>query len=659
MTERRWAVWLATTQEEFEGGPLGSYPQLMAEAWARRGHAATVFVYHAQGQEPVRESWRSGVRVIDATPLAISDLERRHLARTGRMGYVMATVISRQITREGPPDVLEMALANGLPHQLLARRRTLCPIVKNVPMTIHLDHATLLDQPRPYHLAPFWAWEMERYSVRHADLVTAPWRSLIRQVAQIAPEGTYRVLPDPLVPPTRLPESFRGVPLTLWIGPGLREHDVSHLLSAVNRLRSSGSPWTVRLADFAGRERIIAPYRAAMEAGWICLDSEIPSAAPGSPWASATVIAVGDTVMAWRLATSAMALGKMVIRPRQTGPATRWARNMSPVIAFDAPELPELLQFLGTMPFPDRWRRSQPIREFLASRGHPDRIVQTLERVYARLVRRRPRRSSQAHQNPSRFSVVIPYFNAGAYVSDAIESALAAARVPAEIIIVDDGSTDAESLERLNALAKQLAIVRVLHRPHHGIIAARQAGIRAVRTPFVALLDADDRVHPTYWARALDLMQAEPSVAFVGAWIKYFGAGQGIWPGWDPTPPYILYHNTMNSSGLVARTSALLAVDLRDKPILGYDDYALVLGLLDRGYHGVVIPEPLFEYRIRDDSRSKTGASDKLWPVFFQAMTTAYPALYRKYAVDVINLLNANGPQHRVNSPLGPLPDDP
>jgi glycosyltransferase involved in cell wall biosynthesis len=98
-------------------------------------------------------------------------------------------------------------------------------------------------------------------------------------------------------------------------------------------------------------------------------------------------------------------------------------------------------------------------------------------------------------------TVVIPSFNYARFVREAVDSALAQTVQPLEIIVIDDGSTDNTS-EVMTAYTSNLC-VRYLHQENHGLSAARNAGIRAARGEFIALLDADDRWKPEKLSRQL------------------------------------------------------------------------------------------------------------------------------------------------------------
>jgi glycosyltransferase involved in cell wall biosynthesis len=89
-------------------------------------------------------------------------------------------------------------------------------------------------------------------------------------------------------------------------------------------------------------------------------------------------------------------------------------------------------------------------------------------------------------------SAVIPTYNYGQFVAEAVESALAQTYSPLEVVVVDDGSTD-DTAERLQPYRGR---IRYLYQENRGLSGARNAGIRAARGEYVALLDSDDAWKP-------------------------------------------------------------------------------------------------------------------------------------------------------------------
>ena len=107
-------------------------------------------------------------------------------------------------------------------------------------------------------------------------------------------------------------------------------------------------------------------------------------------------------------------------------------------------------------------------------------------------------------------SVVLPAFNAGAFLRPAVLSVLAADVAGLEVVVVDDGSTDG-SPRSLDGLG-----VRIVRQSNSGEAAARNAGVRAAAGRFVTFLDGDDLLVPDGLAPRLDHLENNPSVLAVG-----------------------------------------------------------------------------------------------------------------------------------------------
>jgi len=108
-------------------------------------------------------------------------------------------------------------------------------------------------------------------------------------------------------------------------------------------------------------------------------------------------------------------------------------------------------------------------------------------------------------------SVVIPTYNRAAYLGAAIESALSQTYQPIEVVVVDDGSTDATA----TVVAAFGSRVRYFHQANGGVAAARNVGLRESRGELIAFLDSDDRWYPWKIAAQVSLLRARPDVGMV------------------------------------------------------------------------------------------------------------------------------------------------
>jgi GT2 family glycosyltransferase len=120
-----------------------------------------------------------------------------------------------------------------------------------------------------------------------------------------------------------------------------------------------------------------------------------------------------------------------------------------------------------------------------------------------------------------RFSVVIPVFNGAAFIGRAIESVLAQTWPAHEIIVVDDGSTDATARVVAEHVAGHAEKVRYLHQANAGVSAARNTGAHAATGDWLAFLDADDWFYPDRLEAHARFILDDPTLDFLTADYDY------------------------------------------------------------------------------------------------------------------------------------------
>lgn len=132
-----------------------------------------------------------------------------------------------------------------------------------------------------------------------------------------------------------------------------------------------------------------------------------------------------------------------------------------------------------------------------------------------------------------RFSVIIAVFNGARTITRAIESVLAQTHAAHEIIVVDDGSTDATA-EQVKHFG---AAVTYIHQPNAGVAAARNAGVDAASGDWLAFLDADDYYYPERLQWHAELLQYHPELDFMTGDFDYVRpSGELIRRSMESTP---------------------------------------------------------------------------------------------------------------------------
>ncbi|MDB5799400.1 MAG: hypothetical protein JWL63_339 [Rhodocyclales bacterium] len=127
-------------------------------------------------------------------------------------------------------------------------------------------------------------------------------------------------------------------------------------------------------------------------------------------------------------------------------------------------------------------------------------------------------------------SVVIPVFNCWPLLGEAIDSVFAQSVPVAEVIVINDGSSDGD----YQHFARKYPGVRVIDKPNEGVSASRNLGIREARGDIIAFLDADDVWLPGKLAAQLRLFQENPDVGVVfGRFEKWFADAAGAYRPWQ------------------------------------------------------------------------------------------------------------------------------
>jgi glycosyltransferase involved in cell wall biosynthesis len=206
---------------------------------------------------------------------------------------------------------------------------------------------------------------------------------------------------------------------------------------------------------------------------------------------------------------------------------------------------------------------------------------------------------------PGSVAVVIPFFND----VDTLEETLASVRaqdIPAQVIVVDDGSTDPAAAPLLDRVQRSGVIV--FHQANTGPGPARTAGVAAASADYVLPLDADDALAPGALRLLRDQLDAHPEA--VAAWgsVRHFGAlayaqrSRALLDPWQ-----VMYQNHLPLSALYRRHAVLEVGGWQFQG--GYEDWDMWMTLAERGWRGIGVPEVTGYYRVHSGRRLARSSS--------------------------------------------------
>lgn len=210
-------------------------------------------------------------------------------------------------------------------------------------------------------------------------------------------------------------------------------------------------------------------------------------------------------------------------------------------------------------------------------------------------------------------SVVIPAYNYGRFLRDAIDSALAQQHAPLEVIVVDDGSTD-ETPQILASYADPR--LRPIRQENAGLSAARNRGIREAQHPFIAFLDADDRWDASFLITVMaGFRELGERVALVATGSQRMTA-EGelvVQPKRVSAPSSILtfrdfaLRNRVFPTAVVARRSAFEICGDFDTTLRSSEDRDMWIRITSR-FDAAYIDQPLVHIRRHGNNMSKHAA---------------------------------------------------
>jgi glycosyltransferase involved in cell wall biosynthesis len=199
-------------------------------------------------------------------------------------------------------------------------------------------------------------------------------------------------------------------------------------------------------------------------------------------------------------------------------------------------------------------------------------------------------------------SIIIPCYNPGPMLREALASVEQMRNANLlEVILVDDGSSDAETTRILDGATK--AGYSVVSQPNRGPGAARNTGIQLAKGEFILPLDSDNRLREVYLNEGVSLLKKNRRVGVIYADAEYFGERSGRWYVPDFNLLSLIRMNFIDNCALYRRKLWEELGGYDDKKFLmGVEDWDFWLRLADHGTTFVHLDRIGFDYRVRKDS---------------------------------------------------------
>jgi glycosyltransferase involved in cell wall biosynthesis len=228
-------------------------------------------------------------------------------------------------------------------------------------------------------------------------------------------------------------------------------------------------------------------------------------------------------------------------------------------------------------------------------------------------------------------SVVIPCYNNGQYLNETIQSVLNQTYHEFEIIIIDDGSTDASTKQFLSQLNHSK--IHVFFKENEGVSIARNFGISHSKGEYILPLDADDLIANDYLKNGIKVFDQDPLVKLVSCNVEFFGYRKGkmIFPNYSFER--LLARNLFVVASMFRRKDFNETAGFNPNMREGFEDWDFWISLLKTGGSVYRLEKSCFFYRINKKSRNNL-LKEKNFSRLKRQIYENHKDLYQQYYID-------------------------
>jgi glycosyltransferase involved in cell wall biosynthesis len=226
-------------------------------------------------------------------------------------------------------------------------------------------------------------------------------------------------------------------------------------------------------------------------------------------------------------------------------------------------------------------------------------------------------------------SIIIPYYNTGMYLQEALDSISAFKNHPVykcEVIIVNDGSTDAASLALLSSIQDQGYII--INQQNKGAAAARNAGMLASTGNYLLFLDSDNKLRDVFINKGVPILQNEDADIVYGK-AKFFGAsGDELFRQDVFHLPTLMARNYIDACCLFKRKVYETIGGMDEAKVLNQEDWEYWIRAGVAGFKFRFVDEFFYDYRVHEKSTTNS--------INDETYHAAREYVYRKYPEQVL-----------------------
>lgn len=673
-------IWILTTEyPPAFGGGIGTYVENVAKMYSEKGDNVKVIL---RDNENVRTRENENLEVCRF--LLKYDKEYSYMGEIQSMAYQYFQYLNKLLL-EDKPDIIEIQEYNAIGYYILQNKYLDKNYLKDIPVVVHLHTPQFalysVNKNINYKLPDYWVGEMEKFCIKAADALLCPSQFLADKLQFLNNRNQIKVINLPFSLEENNENIEKDNDLFVYFGRTEYRKGVQQLVEAFEKLWKKGYKCKLKLIGgdvkfFPKNENLGVilkqKYVNRIEEGLLAFQKNTPQDLLVKDIKKAKAVIIPSLYENFpNTCIMSMWLSKPVIVSKQGGQSEMVEEDGINGFIFDH-EIKDsleskIIEVLNTddnkleniaknakkritklCNMEDNYIKRKEFFEFVLKNYKENE-------KYPFLNENNEYNISNLEANKGLLSVVIPYYNMGKYIDETVNSIKKSLYSKKEIIIVNDGSTDKESISALEKYDND-NMVKVINIENGGLANARNVGGKAANGEFIAFLDADDLVEESFYNKAINILNRFDNVSYVYSWVKYFEGSNGAWTTFDIQLPYLLCHNMLNANALIRKNDFIKYGQNRPEMEYGMEDYDMWISLAENKCFGVCIPEFLSYYRVRKDSMARGfNANNVLY--LTEIITKNHKKLYSEYGPELYNIISANGPGYLYNNPSFYLPE--
>lgn len=246
-------------------------------------------------------------------------------------------------------------------------------------------------------------------------------------------------------------------------------------------------------------------------------------------------------------------------------------------------------------------------------------------------------------------SVVIPCFNDKDFIQETIQSVLCQTFQDFEIIIIDDGS-DESTKQFLQTLIEDR--ISIITQSNKGPSSARNTGFKTAKGIYVLTIDSDDSFDATFLEKAIPILNENVNIGAVSSYCNIFINNHQVISHYKPRGGKLenfLFDNNSVSFALIKKEVWKDAGGYDEQMITGFEDWEFWIRLTKKGWNVHVIPELLFNYRIKNKNSVDKNAKLHYRESILNYIYLKHQDVYVGYFPEVVDYLTKLAQRHKRN----------